>query len=82
MKKTQPHKARRTVQNEMATEYRFDYRKARPNRFAGRIADKQVVVLLESDLAEHFPTAKAVNRALRQVLRSQPSRRKTASSSR
>lgn len=66
----------------MAAEYRFDYRKARPNRFAGRMAAKRVVVLLESDLAEHFPTAKAVNRALRQVLRSQPRRLKTTRLSR
>ena len=63
----------------MLAEYRFDYREARPNRFADRMADKRVVVLLESDLAEHFPTAKAVNRALRQLLRARPVPRKTPS---
>ena len=49
-------------------EYRFDYTKARPNRFAGRGASKSVVVLLDPDVAKVFKDAESVNSALRAIL--------------
>ncbi|MDQ3247589.1 MAG: hypothetical protein M3Q45_00130 [Chloroflexota bacterium] len=45
--------------------YAFDYSKAKPNRFAGRIHAESVMVVLEPDVAAIFPTAEAVNEALR-----------------
>ena len=56
-------------------EYRFDYSKARPNRFAGRSGTKPVVVLLDPDLAKVFKSAESVNSALRAILTAVPSRR-------
>ena len=47
---------------ELLPEYRFDYRKARPNRFAAR------TVILDQDVAEFFTTSESVNRALRALI--------------
>jgi hypothetical protein len=49
---------------EMRPEYNFDYQKAKPNRFAGRMADR-VVVVLDPDIAKVFTTPESVNAALR-----------------
>ena len=54
-----------TDQDEMKPEYRFDYSKARPNRFAEEYNQMQITVLLDSDVAEDFPSSEAVNEALR-----------------
>ena len=51
--------------DEMEAEYRFDYSKARPNRFAEEYNRMRITVLLESDVAEDFPSSEAVNEALR-----------------
>ena len=68
MKKTPVTKPRKTA--EMAKEYRFDYSKAKPNRFA-----KQVVnVTLDEDVAKVFTTADAVNKALRAILTALPTK--------
>jgi len=50
---------------DMLPEYDFDYRKARPNRFAGRISKERVVVLLDPDVSKVFTTAESVNTVLR-----------------
>jgi hypothetical protein len=41
----------RKASEALRPEYRFDYTKARPNRFAGRGVSKSVVVLLDPALA-------------------------------
>ena len=51
--------------DEMKSEYRFDYSKARPNRFAEEYNRMQITVMLDSDVAEDFPSSEAVNEALR-----------------
>lgn len=56
---------------EMRAEYRFDYRTARPNRFANQPKD-QVVILLDPDVAKVFTTAEAVNAALRALIAVMP----------
>jgi hypothetical protein len=53
-------------------EYRFDYAKARPNRFAGRGASKAVVVLLDPDVAKVFKDAESVNSVLRAIVAAVP----------
>lgn len=57
---------------DMLPVYRFDYRKARRNRFAARMDKTHVIVTLDPDLARVFPTSKSVNNALRALVRARP----------
>ena len=72
MKKT-PTRAPR--QNEMRSEYRFDYSKSRPNRFASRMKEASVAVVLDPDVAAVFQSSEEVNRLLRSVITALPVRR-------
>jgi hypothetical protein len=63
---------------ELKTEYKFDYAQAQPNRFAGRRGKRQVVVLLDPDVARVFTDPAAVNTALRAILSAIPSGRITS----
>jgi hypothetical protein len=54
--------------DDLLPEYRFDYRKAKPNRFAGESHKKEVSVLLDEDVAEVFTTPESVNKALRALI--------------
>ena len=65
---------------DLRDEYRLDYTKARPNRFAGRARGKAVVVLLAPDVAKVFKDGASVNDALRAIMNAVP-RRRTATSS-
>ena len=56
----------------MNEEIRFDYSKARVNRFATVILQKSVVVLLAPDVATVFKSSEAVNEALRPIIKSMP----------
>jgi hypothetical protein len=56
----------------MRSEYKFDYRKARPNRFAGRINRDRVAVVLDADISKVFTTAESVNTALRALITAMP----------
>jgi hypothetical protein len=58
--------------HDMRAEYRFDYRKARPNRFAGRVGKDRVVVLLDSDISKVFTTPESVNAILRALIAAMP----------
>jgi hypothetical protein len=49
-------------------EYRFDYSKAKPNRFAAEMPAEAIAVVLEPDIAAVFKSAKKVNAALRSVI--------------
>ena len=55
----------------MRAEYHFDYRKARPNRFAARSKDRLIVVL-DPDVSKVFKTPEAVNTALRALISAIP----------
>ncbi len=70
MKKTSTHKSRAT--DEMRKEYRFDYSKARPNRFAMRKKERLIVVL-DPDVSKVFETPEAVNKVLRALIATMPS---------
>jgi hypothetical protein len=72
MKKERTPKTRRKVDSEMRREYKFDYRKARPNRFASKAKDEPLVVLVDPDVAEVFTTPESVNRALRALITATP----------
>lgn len=56
------------IENDMAEEYQFDYRKAKPNRFAP--SHNARVVILDEDVAKVFSTPSAVNDALRSLIKS------------
>jgi len=56
----------------MRPEYDFDYRKARPNRFAGRAYQTRVVVLLDPDVSEVFTTSESVNAVLHALIDTMP----------
>jgi len=56
----------------MRAEYRFDYKQARPNRFAGQVDKQQLVVLIDKDVSEVFTTPESVNKALRAVMSAMP----------
>lgn len=62
----------------MKPEYNFDYNKAKPNRFAGRISKEGVVVLLDPEVSEVFTTPESVNTALRALISAMPQGSKRA----
>lgn len=70
MKKTPETKSNKV--QEMASEYRFDYRKAKSNRFAAKMKDEPLVVLIEPDIAKFFKTPEQVNKALRALISAMP----------
>ena len=72
MKKAPPPDAARDAGNEMRDEYRLDYSKAKPNRFASRADKGRLVVALDPDVAEVFTTPEAVNKALRALIAAVP----------
>lgn len=61
----QEDKVEQIETDELTEHYDFDYSKAKPNRFAARLAQEQVMVVLDPDIAAIFPTSEAVNEALR-----------------
>lgn len=67
MKKTSP-----TNKDELQPEYRFDYHKAQPNRFADKPKENRIVVVLDPDIAEVFNTPQAVNDILRALIKTMP----------
>lgn len=72
MKKTVSNKKPKRGTDELQTEYRLDYRKARPNRFAARYSEGSRVVLLDPDIARVFTTPASVNAVLRALLETMP----------
>jgi uncharacterized protein (DUF4415 family) len=72
MKKTSKSKGRLDLNDDLRREYRFDYRKAKPNRFAGRAAKAPLVIMLDSDVSEVFRTPDSVNTVLRALIKAMP----------
>jgi hypothetical protein len=72
MKKTRSAKQAKGGKDELQPEYRFDYRKARPNRFAAKYQEGSRVVILDPDVARVFTTAESVNAVLRALLETMP----------
>ncbi len=64
--------AANSVVDDLQPEYKFDYSKARPNRFARRITEDNVIVVLDSDVAQVFTSAEAVNAVLRALIQNMP----------
>ena len=72
MKKAAGRKAKRHTSVELRDEYRFDYSKAKANRFASRVDKGRLVVALDPDVSEVFTTPEAVNRVLRALIEAMP----------
>ena len=60
-----------TVTDELLPEHRFDYSKAKPNRFARQNAAMRTV-RLDADVAVVFTTEEAVNTMLRALIQAMP----------
>ena len=58
--------------DELPDEIQFDYTKAKPNRFADRLKDQQILVGLDPDVAAVFGNAETVNRVLRALIETMP----------
>lgn len=72
MSKT-PFEESHSLDDEFLAEYHFDYKKAKPNRFAAR-SEKQLlkVVVLDEDVAQVFTTPESVNKVLRALIELMP----------
>jgi hypothetical protein len=73
MKKTPETKPNKV--QEMAAEYRFDYKKAKPNRFASRMKNEPLIVMVDPDVAKVFTTSEEVNKALRALISAMPEKK-------
>jgi len=62
--------------DEMRREYRFDYRKSRPNRFAPLVKAGAVAVVLDPDVASVYQSPESVNSLLRSVITALPKQTK------
>jgi len=71
MKKV-PSRKPRATRGDMRREYRFDYTKARPNRFAAVLKGRTTAVVLDPDVASVFESPESVNRLLRSVIAALP----------
>lgn len=76
MKKTSETKTDKV--QELASEYRFDYKKAKPNRFASRMKNEPLIVMVDPDVAKVFTTSEEVNKALRALISAMPKKKTKA----
>lgn len=72
MKRTSAHEKSGTQPEDMRREYRFDYKKAKPNRFADHMGAGTIAVVLDADVAAVFKTSESVNTLLRSVISTLP----------
>ena len=72
MKKTLARKKRSVNEEALGSEYRFDYGKSQPNRFAAKMSKGTVAVVLEPDVAEIFRSSEVVNALLRSIIAAMP----------
>lgn len=79
---TKPISAGKVKKNsdELAREYRFDYSKAKPNRFAERAREGYRTVVLDPDIAAVFQDSESVNAVLRALITTMPKKRRAAKS--
>lgn len=73
MKKTSVRKKKPVKRETMSAEYRFDYSKSKPNRYAAKMSEGTVAVVLEPDVAAVFKSSEAVNALLRSIISAIPS---------
>ena len=74
MSKTSRKPSKRRRKRELVAEYTFDYSRSRPNKFAARMKENAVAVVLEPDVAQVFDSSDSVNQLLRSVISALPRR--------
>jgi hypothetical protein len=57
----------RSLDDELAAEYEFDYTQAKPNRFAS--GDNRLKAIVLDGVARVFTTSESVNKALRALIK-------------
>lgn len=72
MKKTSVRKKSQALSEDMRREYRFDYKKAKLNRFATQMGAGTIAVVLDPDVAAVFKSSESVNALLRSVISALP----------
>jgi hypothetical protein len=72
MKKTKTADIQVQASDDLRPEYEFDYRQARPNRFADRGDRERLVVALDPDVSKVFTTPESVNMVLRALIEVMP----------
>jgi len=72
MKKAAKNRDNATTGEDLRPEYRFDYRKAKPNRFADEAVKGGFVVLVDEDIAEVFQTPESIKEVLRALIATMP----------
>lgn len=60
------------MSDELRDEYQFDYRQAKPNRFAAALKKGGRLVVLDPEVAAAFRESGAVNAVLRALLQTMP----------
>lgn len=61
------------LDDDISPEYDFDYTQAKPNRFATRVNQPLLkVVVLDEDVAQLFTTPESVNKVLRELIELMP----------
>ena len=65
--KTTPGR-RSAVSDDLRPEYRFDYRNAKPNRFAAEAVRGGFVVIVDKDIADVFQTPESIKDILRALI--------------
>ena len=66
MKTQEDDRVRRA--DELRAHYKFDYSKAKPNRFARQLGEEAIAVVLDPDVAAVFTTSEEANQALRVLI--------------
>lgn len=77
MRAISSHKRSSSEETDLLPEYRFDYSRARTNRFANRMKQGSIAVVLDPDVASVFQSSESVNDLLRSVLLALPIKTKT-----
>ncbi len=67
MKRTDIPEQQNASDEDMLPEYHFDYREARPNRFAADIEEGSMVIVLEPDISRAFRSPESVKAILRAI---------------
>lgn len=76
MKKTSVRKNTKIERDNLRAQYRFDYSRAKPNRFAETMSRYTVAVVLDPDVAAVFKSSEAVNALLRSVISAMAERKR------
>lgn len=64
--------SRMDLEDDLLPEYKLDYRKAQPNRFAARLNTEGLEVVLDPDVSEVFTNPESVNAVLRALIATMP----------